>query len=304
MERQMPELPQRRDLELLQGAIDIHIHHGPDLYPRIQDPIELAQEAKAAGMRAVCLKTHNFPTAPMALLARKIVSEIDIFGSIACNLEVGGVNPSAVEAALKYEARQIWLPTIDSTNHAVVTGSVGQHGRGLTIKGGISEFARTKTRLFLLKDDGALVPDLHTIFDMVAAADVILNLGHISFAEMKAIVPKARQQGVKRIVCDHPFFSHLSLAQQVELADQGVWINFTAGELLPRWWRVSVADFAAAIRHVGVKRSVISSDCGQLHNPPMVEALRMTCQLLLEEEFTPEDIRTLLHQNPAQLLYP
>ena len=66
----MPEPSPRRDLELLQGAVDIHIHHGPDLYPRIQDPIELAQDAKAAGMRAVCLKTHNFPTAPMALLAR------------------------------------------------------------------------------------------------------------------------------------------------------------------------------------------------------------------------------------------
>ena len=96
----MPELSARRDLELLQGAVDIHIHHGPDLYPRIQDPIELAQDAKAAGMRAVCLKTHNFPTAPMALLARKVVPDIDIFGSIACNLEVGGVNPSAVEAVL------------------------------------------------------------------------------------------------------------------------------------------------------------------------------------------------------------
>ena len=40
----------RLDLELLQGAVDIHIHHGPDLYPRIQDAFELAQDAKAAGM--------------------------------------------------------------------------------------------------------------------------------------------------------------------------------------------------------------------------------------------------------------
>jgi hypothetical protein len=83
-----------------------------------------------------------------------------------------------------------------------------------------------------------------------------------------------------------------------------VWINFTAGELLPRWWRVSVADFTAAIRKVGVGRSVISSDCGQLHNPPMVEALRITCQLLLEEEFTVDEIKIMLHRNPAALLYP
>ncbi len=300
----MPESTPRRDLELLQGAVDIHIHHGPDLYPRIQDPIELAQDAKAAGMRAVCLKTHNFPTAPMALLARKIVPGIDIFGSIACNLEVGGINPSAVEAVIKYEARQIWLPTIDSTNHAIITGSIGQHGKGLTIKGGISEYSRNKPRLFLLDGDGALAPGLHEMLRMVADADIILNLGHISFKEMTAIVPEAKRQGIKRIVCDHPFFARLSLAQQIELADQGVWINFTAGELLPRWWRVSVADFATAIRSVGVRRAVISSDCGQLHNPPMVEALRITCQLLLEEEFTVEEIKLMLHHNPAELLYP
>jgi Family of unknown function (DUF6282) len=294
----------RLDLELLRGAVDIHIHHGPDLYPRIQDAFELAQDAKAAGMRGVCLKTHNFPTAPMALLARKHVPGIDIFGSITCNLEVGGVNPSAVEAAIKYEARQIWLPTIDSTNHALVTGSVGQHGRGLTIKGGLSDYARKKPRLFLLDDEGNLAPALHEIFSMVADADIILNLGHISFKEMTAIVPAAQRAGVKRIICDHPFFSCLSLGQQSELADQGVWINFTAGELLPRWWRVSVADFAAAIRNVGVPRAVISSDCGQLHNPPMVEALRITCQLLLEEDFTADEIKRLLHHNPAELLYP
>ena len=294
----------RLDLELLQGAVDIHIHHGPDLYPRIQDAFELAQDAKAAGMRGVCLKTHNFPTAPMALLTRKHVPGIDIFGSITCNLEVGGVNPSAVEAAIKYEARQIWLPTIDSTNHALVTGSVGQHGRGLTIKGGLSDYARKKPRLFLLDDEGNLAPALHEIFSMVADADIILNLGHISFKEMTAIVPAAQRAGVKRIICDHPFFSCLSLGQQSELADQGVWINFTAGELLPRWWRVSVADFAAAIRNVGVPRAVISSDCGQLHNPPMVEALRITCQLLLEEDFTADEIKRLLHHHPAELLYP
>src|ERR1700674_3845044 len=136
----MTESTPRRDL--LQGAVDIHIHHGPDLYPRIQDPIELAQDAKAAGMRAVCLKTHNFPTAPMALLARKIVPVIDIFGSLACNLEVGGIHPSALGAVVKYEAPQIGLRTIDSTNHAIITGSVGQHARRLTIKGGISEDSR------------------------------------------------------------------------------------------------------------------------------------------------------------------
>jgi hypothetical protein len=46
----------RPDLELLHGAVDIHVHHGPDLYPRIQDHLELARSAQAAGFRALCLK--------------------------------------------------------------------------------------------------------------------------------------------------------------------------------------------------------------------------------------------------------
>ena len=299
----MPELPQRRDLELLQGAIDIHIHHGPDLYPRIQDPIELAQDAKAAGMRAVCLKTHA-PDRPDGAAGAEDRARHRHLRQHRLQPGSRRRQPERGRGCAEIRGASDLAP--DHRLHQ----PCGRHRLGRPTRarphhqGGISEFARTKQRLFLLKDDGTLVPELHTIFDMVAAADVILNLGHISFAEMKAIVPKARQQGVKRIVCDHPFFSHLSLAQQGELADQGVWIKLTAGELLPRWWRVSVADFAAAIRHVGVKRSVISSDCGQLHNPPMVEALRITCQLLLEEEFTVDEMKTLLHHNPAQLLYP
>jgi hypothetical protein len=42
----------------------------------------------------------------------------------------------------------------------------------------------------------------------------------------------------------------------------------------------------------------------QLHNLPMVEALRMCWQLLLEEDSTKEEVRELVQMNPAQLLYP
>jgi hypothetical protein len=262
--------------------------------------VELAQSAKAAGLRALCIKTHNFPTVQLAILTGKIVQDIDVFGSLACNLQVGGVNPIAMEAAIKYGARQIWLPTIDSTNHATVTGSVGQHGRGLTIKGGLSQYAQNHPRIYLLDGEGQVPLELREVIQLVADAAIILNLGHTSFAEMTAVIGQAKKQGAKRTVCDHPFFLKLAPGH---LAERGAWINFTAGELLPRWWRISISDFAATIRRVGVERSV-SSDCAQLHNPPMVEALRMCCQLLLGEEFAADEIRQLLHHNPATLLYP
>jgi hypothetical protein len=296
--------PNRIDLELLNGAVDIHIHHAPDLYARIQDPIELAEDAKAAGMRAICIKRHNFPTAGLAALTRKIVPDFDVFGSMACNCQVGGVNPLAVEAAIKYGIRQLWMPTIDSANHSRVTGSVGQHGRGLTIKGGISEYALKQPPIELLDANGRIGPELEEVIRLVADADIILNLGHTSFREMVTVAQEAKAKGVRRIVCDHPFFLKLTVEQTIEIANLGVTINYTAGEILPRWWRASMSEFSDAIRRVGVARCVISSDCGQLHNPPMVEALRMTCQLLLEDEFTADEVRSLIQTTPAALLYP
>jgi len=295
----------RQDLELLYGAIDIHIHTGPDLYPRLQDSVELARAARVAGLRAISIKCHNFPTAPLAVLTQKEVPGIEIFGSLVCNLHVGGLNPIAVETAIKYGARQIYLPTVDSTNHAHLTGGVvGQHGEGLMVEGGLSAYTLEHPRINILDQDGQLRPEIHPILELVRDADVIFNVGHISFDEMKVVVPAARKQGIRRIVVDHPFFSKLSVSEQETLAEHGAFINYTAGEILPRWWRVSIESFADALRRIGPRRVVLSSDCGQLHNPQEVEALRVTCQLLLEEEIPAEDIKTMLHRNPGELLYP
>ncbi len=292
------------DMEFLHGAIDIHIHPGPDLYARLQDSVELARTAQAAGLRAICLKSHNFSTAPTAILTQKEVPGIDVFGSLACNLHVGGLNPIAVETAIKYGARQIYLPTVDSENHARLTGGVvGQHGKGLMVQGGLSEYNLKHPRINILDKEGNLFPQVYEIIRLVAEADIILNVGHISFDEMKVLIPEAKKQKIRKLVVDHPFFSKLSVAQQQTLAEQGAFINFTAGELLPRWWRASVEEFANAIRQIGPARAVLSSDCGQHHNPQEVESLRMVYQLLLEEGFSVEEIRTMLHKNPADLLY-
>ena len=295
----------RPDIEILHGAIDIHIHPGPDLYARLQDSVELARTAQEAGLRAVCLKCHNFPTAPIAVLTQKEVPGIDVFGSLVCNLHVGGLNPIAVETAIKYGARQIYMPTIDSENHVKLTGGVvGQHGKGLMVQGGLSEYTLKHPRLNILDREGNLLPEVYEIMRLVAEADIILNAGHISFDEMKVLIPEAKKQKIRKIVVDHPFFSKLSAAQQQTLAEQGAFINFTAGELLPRWWRASVETFANALRQIGPARAVLSTDCGQLHNPQEVESLRIVCQLLLEEGLSEEAIRTMLHRNPADLLYP
>lgn len=39
------------------GAFDLHIHAAPDCFDRIGNDIEIAQQAKAAGMRAIAIKS-------------------------------------------------------------------------------------------------------------------------------------------------------------------------------------------------------------------------------------------------------
>ncbi len=294
----------RADLELLRGAIDIHAHSSPDLYRRIHDHFELAEAARDAGFRAVVIKSHNFATAARAQMVARRVPGIDVFGSIVLNLPMGGLNPVAVETALKYGARQVYMPTVDSTNHPSLTGGeIGQHGKGLVVPGGWSEYTLKHPRLRLLDARGQLVPEVPVILGMVAEAKAILNCGHISYEEMERLVPAAHAAGARKVVVDHPYFTRLTIEQQEKLVAAGAVMNYTIGEILPRWWRVSVEDFAAGLRRLGPANVVVSSDCGQLHNPPPVESYRLAIQLLLEEGFTEQEIRTMLHDNPSKLVY-
>jgi len=294
----------RTDLELLRGCIDIHLHSAPDLYNRISDHVEAARAAREAGFRALVLKSHNFATAARARLVQSAVPGIDVFGSLCLNLAMGGLNPVAVETAIKYGAKQVYMPTVDSTNHpSLVGGEIGQHGKGLVVAGGWSEYTKKHPRIRILDARNELVPEVRVILGFLAEADVILNCGHLSYEELERLVPAAQAAGVRKIVVDHPYFSRLSIEQQEKLVRAGALMNYTIGEILPRWWRVSVEGFAAGLRRLGPGNVLVSSDCGQVHNPPSVEAYRLAIQLLLEEGFSEAEIRAMFHEKPATLLY-
>jgi hypothetical protein len=112
----------------------------------------------------------------------------------------------------------------------------------LTIKGGISEYARKQPRIYVLDKDGAVREELKEIIRQVKEADVILNLGHTSFAEMIAVLEEAKRQGVRRVVCDHPFFLRLDLKQQLALVERGAFITGFAPQ--PRGAALSLASRA------------------------------------------------------------
>jgi len=102
---------------LVVGAIDMHCHHGPDPHRvRSVDAAEAVREAAELGLAGVVLKSHAYPTGPVAILMQKTVERLRVFGGICCDFEVGGLNPAAVEVALRTGAKIVWMPTVDAEN--------------------------------------------------------------------------------------------------------------------------------------------------------------------------------------------
>src|ERR1700726_72670 len=92
-----PSVDKRLTDPALIGAIDLHAHCDPDSYPRQWDAFDVARLAKDRGLRGVVLKNHYTETAGLAFLVRKYGTQgIEVFGGLALDTPVGGVNPQAV----------------------------------------------------------------------------------------------------------------------------------------------------------------------------------------------------------------
>ena len=110
----------------MKGVIDMHVHTNPDLRLRAYDDFEMMEAGIRVGARAIVLKTHQGTTMDRAYLCNRhneIVhgktNNFTMFGSITLNKVVGGINPKAVDVALKLGAKVVWLPTQSARNHMV-----------------------------------------------------------------------------------------------------------------------------------------------------------------------------------------
>src|SRR3970282_2461521 len=76
--------------ELLQGAIDCHIHAYPDFVHRSQDMIQIAIEAAKSGMRALAFKDHWNISATSAYLTQRHIDDMIARGELTNRVEVYG----------------------------------------------------------------------------------------------------------------------------------------------------------------------------------------------------------------------
>ncbi|MCI8303474.1 MAG: hypothetical protein HFF52_02485 [Lawsonibacter sp.] len=273
---------------LLKGAYDLHLHAAPSPFRRALDDFELLQEAGEAGMAGIVLKSHYESTAARAeLVNRHGGFSARAYGGIALNCPVGGLNPHAVENALKRGAKIVWMPTRDAQNSL----SAGDMPGDFFKREGIS----------VLDGQGGLRPEVLEILDIVKGCGAALATGHLSPEESALLCREGTARGV-RMVLTHPEFDRtwMDAAAQRELAERGVyvekcWYNIAEGNCTAR-------EMARNIRTVGPEHCFLSSDRGQYNREHPAEGMRLFLAALLEEGISPEALYTMTHTVPAQVL--
>ena len=166
---------------LLRGAIDLHLHTSPDPYTqRSVDALAAALQAKELGMRALVLKSHGYPTAPVAQTVEGVVEGIKVIGSLTLNYGVGGINPQAVEASARMGAKVIWMPTFCSIPDR----------KRMKLEGGIS----------ILDKEGEILVQVREILTLIKEYELVLCTGHISKQEIFALTEEAFAMGIRKLI--------------------------------------------------------------------------------------------------------
>jgi len=290
--------------ELLIGAVDCHVHACPHINGRSVTVLEAVRNAAAAGMRGLGLMDNFANTSGYAAMAMRELGDlgVDVFGGLIMEPPAGGISAEAVRIALKYGygegsgARFISLPTHHTRNVA------RQEGRSSAY---IEACLEIPAR-------GELPGELPEILDLIAAADVVLNTGHIAAPEAIRLVEMARGRGVTRILVPA---SHYAPEEVVELGRQGAMTEhsfFFASHATQAGLThvdaevktvagVSAPRMVELIRAAGPTSCILSSDCGVFLLPPPDEGLREFLLLLQSCGLDRAELRQMVADNPARL---
>jgi len=246
-------------------------------------------------LRALLLKSHHTLTADRAALAAKHASSLEVFGGIVLNLTVGGLNPVAVETAIAFGARQVWMPTLHAA-HCLKAGELDMFR---------AEARKGRPGIRVVDADGKLLQEVMPVLEQIRDADITLGTGHLAPEESLTLLQAAKQMGITKILVTHPLaqFTRFDIDQMEAAAALGALLEFDYLSCSPRQpASVPPGRTAQAIHAVGYEHCVIATDGGQAFNPRPPRMLEEFADALLGEGLSQDEIRFMMCANPARIL--
>jgi hypothetical protein len=289
--------------DFLKGYADLHVHAGPSNIPRELDAAEMALAADKAGYRAIVLKDHQYCSAPLATVLQKhlpLQSDLKIFGGMAVNNSIGGLNAKAVDVAIGLGSKVIWMPTVSSENHIIK-----HSGHGFKFPKGKNSSVSEKP-IVSIDENGRLIPAAEEVLEVIAQhPDVILATGHGTRREVNAFVVRAHELGIRRILINHPTYMIGSTMEDMKYwASLGAYMEHSSTVSVPtsKYYCLKIEDIVRNIREVGPEHSTIGSDYGQANNGSPLDGVAQFFELLLQNGITEKELLQMTQTNPSDLL--
>lgn len=288
--------------ELLVGAVDLHVHPAPSPFPRNIGIRGVADQAHAAGFRAILIKSHHHSMVTDIAAVDDAIGglPIPVYSGVALNNYVGGINPYAVELSLQMGGRMVWMPTVSSGQHICV------HDREEHLKFPSTSITLRKTTPIKVMDDaGNLLPETLEVMQLVKDADAILSTGHMSPPEITTVLRAANKMGLRRMVVNHPnFVIEANPAQAREWVELGAVVEHGLVQYDDRttFFQWNVDTMLRFINAVGIDNTIIGSDLGQKNNPFPINSYERVLGRLLDSGVSREDVRKLVAVNTGRVL--
>jgi len=295
---------------MITGAIDFHVHPGPDTWPRVADVMEIAITAKNAGMGGLVFKCHDIMSTQLAHLVNKYVTGIRAYGGICLEQSIGGFNLRAVEQAIKSGAKVVWMPSLDARHNVTVYQQYLAEGRKeiFHMEGIIK---RSSTEKLTVLENGKLSDKVKRILEKIAEANIIVGTGHMSSEERKVFIEGACDRGVKKIVVTHvnSSWSYCPIEEQLSLNRDEVFFEYAFMPTLPYIDNQDYKEVAQWIKSIGANKVIIGTDAGAswasskgIALPHPVEAMAAFVNALKHQGITEEEIDLMARITPSRLL--
>jgi hypothetical protein len=294
-----------RPLRVMKGGVDAHVHAGPFINETtmIWDIFELAREARAAGLRAVVLKSHFGSSCPAAGLANRHSGGALVVGGVTLNWSVGGFNADAVRVAAHEgihdgfrPGRIVWMPERSSRHRARLLGLPDEERY-------LSPFRNNDI-------DAGLTPEAREVCKVIAEEGLVLATSHVSPEEGIALIEEARALGARKFVLTHA--SNTGVAYTLDQKRRAVELGALIEEAAISWEPAmqlfhyrpvdANAEIIEGIKTIGSEHFILASDCGYSVVPKPTEALRVFVALLLGSGIADEEVKRMVVDNPVALL--
>ena len=327
-------LPEGRSFELsqqlLRGAIDIHVHAGPHIFssPRRVDPVEAAQEARDAGMRAIVYMDVFEMSNGTSWIVNRVVKDFETFGGLIMNTVYGGMNPRAVKTALYYGtgAKYISFGAHSTYFQAAREGHL-VNGKFVPLSELYPDFKTQELdRCIRVPLEGDPDPMLDEVLRLIADhPHVYLNTGHISVPEALRLIELSEQYGIQKVLVASSVTKIATMDELKWMASKGAFLEYTLAAFthttpIPKTHYYvereymsidegmdtapdgGVKKVSEQIRELGAEHCILGSDFGVYTLPTPVEGFRNFIACMLDLGISADDVRTMIKTNPERLL--